>query len=162
AKVVGPDGEEIFCDEHGRVKLHFPWDRESEGNELSSCWVRVSQGWAGGQYGMMAIPRIGHEVIVSFLHGDPDQPIVTGRTYHVTNTSPYVLPDHKTKTVLRTQTHQGEGFNELSFEDQAGQELVYVHAQKDMQVKVENSHHARINYDQSVSIGHDEMHVVAN
>ncbi|MBF4359226.1 type VI secretion system tip protein VgrG, partial [Vibrio anguillarum] len=74
AKVVGPDGEEIFCDEHGRVKLHFPWDRESEGNELSSCWVRVSQGWAGGQYGMMAIPRIGHEVIVSFLHGDPDQP----------------------------------------------------------------------------------------
>ncbi|NNN68695.1 type VI secretion system Vgr family protein [Vibrio sp. 3-2(1)] len=162
AKVVGPDGEEIFCDEHGRVKLHFPWDRESEGNELSSCWVRVSQGWAGGQYGMMAIPRIGHEVIVSFLHGDPDQPIVTGRTYHATNTSPYVLPDHKTKTVLRTQTHQGEGFNELSFEDQAGQELVYVHAQKDMQVKVENSHHARINYDQSVSIGHDEMHVVAN
>ncbi|WP_429062474.1 type VI secretion system tip protein VgrG, partial [Aeromonas hydrophila] len=74
AMVVGPDGEEIYCDEHGRVKLQFPWDRYGSSNDQSSCWVRVSQGWAGGQYGMMAIPRIGHEVIVSFLEGDPDQP----------------------------------------------------------------------------------------
>ncbi|EKO3449372.1 type VI secretion system tip protein VgrG, partial [Vibrio fluvialis] len=115
ATVVGPHGEEIFCDEHGRVKLHFPWDRYSDGDEHSSCWVRVSQGWAGSQYGMIAIPRIGHEVIVSFLNGDPDQPIVTGRTYHATNTAPYTLPDNKTKTVLRTETHQGQGYNELSF-----------------------------------------------
>ncbi|EGR2435395.1 type VI secretion system tip protein VgrG, partial [Vibrio cholerae] len=89
ATVVGPEGEEIFCDEHGRVKIHFPWDRYSNGNEQSSCWVRVSQGWAGSQHGFIAIPRIGHEVIVSFLNGDPDQPIITGRTYHATNTPPY-------------------------------------------------------------------------
>ncbi|EJN3164288.1 type VI secretion system tip protein VgrG, partial [Vibrio cholerae] len=162
ATVVGPKGEEIFCDEYGRVKVHFHWDRYSNGDEQSSCWVRVSQGWAGSQYGMITIPRIGHEVIVSFLNGDPDQPIITGRTYHATNTPPYPLPENKTKTVLRSDTHQGEGFNELSFEDQAGKELIYLHAQKDMQVKVENSSHSRINYDQSVSIGHDEMHVVAN
>ncbi len=87
AMVVGPDGEEIYCDEHGRVKLQFPWDRYGSSNDQSSCWVRVSQGWAGGQYGMIAIPRIGHEVIVSFL-GGPDQPIVTGRTYHATNRPP--------------------------------------------------------------------------
>ncbi|HDZ9333984.1 TPA: type VI secretion system effector VgrG, partial [Aeromonas dhakensis] len=96
AMVVGPDGEEIYCDEHGRVKLQFPWDRYGSSNDQSSCWVRVSQGWAGGQYGMMAIPRIGHEVIVSFLEGDPDQPIVTGRTYHATNRPPYELPANKT------------------------------------------------------------------
>ncbi|MBY8096849.1 type VI secretion system tip protein VgrG, partial [Vibrio fluvialis] len=119
ATVVGPKGEEIFCDEHGRVKVHFHWDRDSQQDEHSSCWVRVSQGWAGNQYGVMAIPRIGHEVIVSFLNGDPDQPIITGRTYHATNKSAYALPEHKTKTVLRSQTHQGEGYNELSFDDQA-------------------------------------------
>ncbi len=84
---------------------HFPWDRYSNGNEQSSCWVRVSQGWAGSQYGFIAIPRIGHEVIVSFLNGDPDQPIITGRTYHATNTPPYSLPENKTKTVLRHDQH---------------------------------------------------------
>ncbi|MDX7901623.1 type VI secretion system Vgr family protein, partial [Aeromonas media] len=131
AMVVGPEGEEIYCDEHGRVKLQFPWDRYGSSNDQSSCWVRVSQGWAGGQYGMMAIPRIGHEVIVSFLEGDPDQPIVTGRTFHATNRPPYELPANKTRTVLRTETHQGEGFNELRFEDQAGQEEIYIHGQKD-------------------------------
>ncbi len=108
ATVVGPEGEEIFCDEHGRVKVHFPWDRESEKDEHSSCWVRVSQGWAGAQYGFMAIPRIGHEVIVSFLNGDPDQPIITGRTYHATNTPPYPLPQHKTKTVWRSDSIKGK------------------------------------------------------
>ncbi len=131
ATVVGPEGEEIFCDEHGRVKLHFPWDRYSKGDEHSSCWVRVSQSWAGSQYGVIAVPRIGHEVIVSFLNGDPDQPIVTGRTYHATNTPPYLLPENKTKTVIRTETHKGTGFNELSFEDQANEEKIYLHGQKD-------------------------------
>ncbi|KFX10358.1 type VI secretion system tip protein TssI/VgrG, partial [Pectobacterium betavasculorum] len=92
ATVVGPAGEEIYCDEYGRVKLQFPWDRYGASDDQSSCWVRVSQGWAGGQYGLIAIPRIGHEVIVSFLEGDPDQPIVTGRTFHATNPSPYPLP----------------------------------------------------------------------
>lgn len=161
ATVVGPKGEEIFCDEHGRVKVHFHWDRDSQQDEHSSCWVRVSQGWAGNQYGVMAIPRIGHEVIVSFLNGDPDQPIITGRTYHATNKSAYALPEHKTKTVLRSQTHQGEGYNELSFDDQADQELVYLRAQKNLQVEVENSADTRVNYDHVVSIGHNEQRTIA-
>ncbi|CSD10563.1 type VI secretion system secreted protein VgrG [Vibrio cholerae] len=157
ATVVGPEGEEIFCDEHGRVKIHFPWDRYSNGNEQSSCWVRVSQGWAGSQYGFIAIPRIGHEVIVSFLNGDPDQPIITGRTYHATNTPPYTLPEHKTKTVLRTETHQGEGFNELSFEDQAGKEQIYLHAQKDFDGLIENDHTTVIRHDQHLTVENDQF-----
>lgn len=157
ALVVGPDSEEIYCDEHGRVRLHFPWDRYSNTDENSSCWVRVSQGWAGAQYGMMAIPRIGHEVIVSFLNGDPDQPIVTGRTYHATNQSPYTLPDNKTKTVIRTETHQGEGFNELSFEDQSGSEKVYVHAQKDYDELIENDSTTDIKHDKHLTVENDRF-----
>ncbi|RJX66542.1 type VI secretion system tip protein VgrG [Vibrio sinensis] len=162
ALVVGPKGEEIFCDEHGRVKLHFPWDRYSNGDEHSSCWVRVSQGWAGSQYGMMAIPRIGHEVIVSFLNGDPDQPIVTGRTYHATNTPPYDLPEHKTKTILRSETHQGEGFNELSFEDQAQSEKVYLHAQKDFEADVLNDHTTHIKHDKHLTVDNDRFTEIKN
>ncbi|WP_150911587.1 type VI secretion system Vgr family protein [Marinobacter halotolerans] len=147
AIVTGPEGEEIHCDEHGRVKVRFPWDRrlrqnkvESEKNdEHSSALLRVSQGWAGGQYGFMALPRIGHEVIVSFLDGDPDQPIITGRTYHATNTPPYALPEHKTRTTLKTQTHKGEGSNELRFEDEADKEQIYIHAQKDLDLLTENN-----------------------
>ncbi|MBY7791738.1 type VI secretion system tip protein VgrG, partial [Vibrio fluvialis] len=162
ATVVGPQGEEIFCDEHGRVKLHFPWDRYSNGDEHSSCWVRVSQGWAGSQYGMIAIPRIGHEVIVSFLNGDPDQPIVTGRTYHATNTAPYALPDNKTKTVLRTETHQGQGYNELSFEDQAGSEQIYLHAQKDFDGLIENDHTSVIKHDKHLTVENDRFTHIKN
>ncbi|MDT8866459.1 type VI secretion system tip protein TssI/VgrG [Vibrio fluvialis] len=162
ATVVGPEGEEIFCDEHGRVKLHFPWDRYSNGDEHSSCWVRVSQGWAGSQYGMIAIPRIGHEVIVSFLNGDPDQPIVTGRTYHATNTAPYALPDNKTKTVLRTETHQGQGYNELSFEDQAGSEQIYLHAQKDFDGLIENDHTSVIKHDKHLTVDNDRFTQIKN
>ncbi|MBY8160099.1 type VI secretion system tip protein VgrG, partial [Vibrio fluvialis] len=162
ATVVGPEGEEIFCDEHGRVKLHFPWDRYSNGDEHSSCWVRVSQGWAGSQYGMIAIPRIGHEVIVSFLNGDPDQPIVTGRTYHATNTAPYALPDNKTKTVLRTETHQGQGYNELSFEDQAGSEQIYLHAQKDFNGLIENDHTSVIKHDKHLTVENDRFTQIKN
>ncbi|WP_338578795.1 type VI secretion system tip protein TssI/VgrG [Halomonas salifodinae] len=154
AFVVGPEGEEIHCDEHGRVKVQFPWDRYAEPNETASAWLRVSQGWAGGGYGAMAIPRIGHEVIVSFLEGDPDQPIITGRTYHAVNTPPYALPEHKTRTVLRTQSHQGEGFNELRFEDQADQEQIWLHAQKDLELLTHN--------DRTEAIGHDSYLRVAN
>ncbi|WP_367990458.1 type VI secretion system tip protein VgrG [Vibrio sp. NTOU-M3] len=162
ATVVGPEGEEIFCDEHGRVKIHFPWDRYSNGDDKSSCWVRVSQGWAGSQYGMMAIPRIGHEVIVSFLNGDPDQPIITGRTYHATNTSPYTLPDNKTKTVIRSETHQGSGFNEISFEDQAGVEQVYLHAQKDFDAEIKNDHTTHIKHDKHLTVENDSFTQVKN
>ncbi|WP_368726625.1 type VI secretion system tip protein VgrG [Pectobacterium aquaticum] len=157
ATVVGPTGEEIYCDQYGRVKLQFPWDRYGASNDQSSCWVRVSQGWAGGQYGMIAIPRIGHEVIVSFLEGDPDQPIVTGRTFHATNRPPYDLPAHKTRTVLRTETHQGEGFNELRFEDQAGQEEIYLHGQKDLNAVIENDVVWHIKHDAHTDIDHERV-----
>ena len=162
ATVVGPEGEEIFCDEHGRVKVYFHWDRYQNSPEHRSCWVRVSQGWAGNQYGMMAIPRIGHEVIVSFLNGDPDQPIITGRTYHATNTPPYSLPENKTKTVLRSETHQGEGFNELSFEDQADQEQIYLHAQKDFDSLVLNDMTTHVKHDQHTTIDNDQFTQIKN
>ncbi|MEI7369423.1 type VI secretion system tip protein VgrG [Pectobacterium sp. 1950-15] len=157
ATVVGPVGEEIYCDQYGRVKLQFPWDRYGASNDQSSCWVRVSQGWAGGQYGMIAIPRIGHEVIVSFLEGDPDQPIITGRTFHATNPTPYVLPAHKTRTTLRTDTHKGSGFNELRFEDEATREQIYYHAQKDMDGVINNIHRQSVGRDQHLSVDQDQF-----
>ncbi|RAT14973.1 type IV secretion protein Rhs [Lonsdalea populi] len=156
ATVVGPTGEEIYCDVYGRVKLQFPWDRYGASDDQSSCWVRVSQGWAGGQYGLIAIPRIGHEVIVSFLEGDPDQPIVTGRTFHATNPVPYPLPEHKTKMVLRSNTHQGSGFNELSFEDGSGRENIHLHAQKDMSVKILHDMTKRVDSSVVESIGENQ------
>ncbi|AZK64770.1 type VI secretion system tip protein VgrG [Pectobacterium versatile] len=160
ATVVGPAGEEIYCDQYGRVKLQFPWDRYGASDDQSSCWVRVSQGWAGGQYGLIAIPRIGHEVIVSFLEGDPDQPIVTGRTFHATNPSPYPLPANKTRTSIRTSTHKGAGFNELRFEDQAGQEEVFIHAQKDMNTVVLNNRSTGVGVDHAENVGRDQVSVI--
>ncbi|WP_447044385.1 type VI secretion system Vgr family protein [Vreelandella sp. H-I2] len=170
AFVVGPEGEEIHCDEHGRVKVQFPWDRYAEPNDTASCWVRVAQGWAGGGYGSIAIPRIGHEVIVSFLEGDPDQPLVTGRTYHAVNTAPYPLPEHKTRTVLRTQSHKAEGFNELRFEDQAGEEQIWLHAQKDLELltlndrteEIRHDSHLKVHNDRISEIDNDDHHTVHN
>ncbi|WP_102508384.1 type VI secretion system tip protein TssI/VgrG, partial [Vibrio kanaloae] len=162
ATVVGPEGEEIFCDEYGRVKIRFHWDRDEVDDEQRSCWVRVSQSWAGGQYGAMALPRIGHEVIVSFLNGDPDQPIITGRTYHATHTPPYALPENKTKTVLRSKTHQGEGFNELSFEDQAEKEQIYLHAQKDFDAQVLNDMTQHVKHDQHITVDNDHFSQTKN
>ncbi|WP_141319732.1 type VI secretion system Vgr family protein, partial [Halomonas halmophila] len=157
AFVVGPEGEEIYCDEHGRVKVQFPWDRYAEPNETASAWIRVSQGWAGGGYGFQAIPRIGHEVIVSFLEGDPDQPIITGRTHHAVNVPPYELPAHKTRTVLRTQTHQGEGFNELRFEDKADQQQIWWHAQKDLELLTRNDRTEEVGRDSDLKIKRDRI-----
>lgn len=156
AIVTGPAGEEIHCDDYGRVKVSFPWDRYSKHDEHSSAWLRVSQGWAGGNYGFMAVPRIGHEVIVSFLDGDPDQPIITGRTYHATNATPYTLPQNKTRTVLKTQTHGGPGHNELSFEDQHKKELVYLRAQKDHQLQINNDQQYTVGNDRTKTIGNDQ------
>ncbi|MGB5144539.1 MULTISPECIES: type VI secretion system Vgr family protein [Shewanella] len=138
------------------IEGHLPWDRYGRADEHSSCWVRVSQGWAGGQYGFMAVPRIGHEVIVSFLEGDPDQPIITGRTYHAANPVPYVLPTNKTKTVLKTQTHKGLGFNELSFEDAAENQLIYLHAQKDHKLEINHDQHYQVGNDREKHIGRDQ------
>jgi type VI secretion system secreted protein VgrG len=160
AIVTGPAGEEIHCDEHGRVKAQFPWDRYSKNDEHSSAWLRVSQGWAGGQYGFMALPRIGHEVIVSFLDGDPDQPIITGRTYHATNTPPYALPKHKTRTTLKTRTHKGEGSNELRFEDEADQEQIYVHAQKDLDLLTENNRTEVIKNDSHRTVENNDFSLI--
>ncbi|WP_315973226.1 type VI secretion system Vgr family protein [Bartonella sp. HY328] len=176
ATVVGPEGEEIHTDEYGRVKVHFPWDRRKtfkskpspDQNDKSpetidsSCWVRVSQIWGGGKYGGMVLPRIGHEVIVDFLEGDPDQPIITGRTYHAINKPPYNLPKDKTKMVIRSNTHKGEGFNELSFEDDAGREKIYIHGQKDQEVHIENNRSKRIDNNQFESIGNNKSIVVGN
>ncbi|MCL1060803.1 type VI secretion system tip protein VgrG [Shewanella benthica] len=161
AIVVGPENEEIFCDEFGRVKVQFPWDRYGNGdasvNKGSSCWVRVSQAWAGGQYGMMAIPRIGHEVIVNFLEGDPDQPIITGRAFNVISQVPYPLPANKTRTGIKTQTHKGEGSNELRFEDECDKEEIYIHAQKDMNTLVENDQVTQIKHDQHLDVDNERF-----
>ncbi|HHZ7441423.1 TPA: type VI secretion system tip protein TssI/VgrG, partial [Escherichia coli] len=162
AIVTGPAGEEIFCDEHGRVRVKFHWDRYHGMTEESSCWVRVSQAWAGPGFGNLAIPRVGQEVIVDFLNGDPDQPLVMGRTYHEDNRSPGSLPGTKTQMTIRSKTYKGSGFNELRFEDATDKEEIYLHAQKNMQVVVLNSKDKRVNYDRAVSIGHDEFLVVAN
>ncbi|KAE8439594.1 MULTISPECIES: type VI secretion system tip protein TssI/VgrG [Halomonadaceae] len=162
AFVVGPEGEEIHCDEHGRVKVQFPWDRYAEPNDTASCWVRVAQGWAGGGYGSIAIPRIGHEVVVSFLEGDPDQPLVTGRIYHAVNTAPYPLPEHKTRTVLRTQSHKADGFNELRFEDEAGEEQIWLHAQKDLELLTLNDRTEEIRHDSFLKVQNDRISEIDN
>ncbi|WP_299494809.1 type VI secretion system tip protein TssI/VgrG [uncultured Shewanella sp.] len=160
ATVVGPEGEEIYCDEFGRVKVQFPWDRYSEGDDLSSGWVRVSQGWAGAQWGMAAVPRIGQQVIVSFFEGDPDQPIITGRSHDAVNTPAYDLPEHQARTVLKTKTLKGEGSNELYFDDEAGNEVIYFHGQKDMNTKVTDTQRHVIKNAQHLTVGNDRMSLV--
>ena len=156
ATVVGPKGEEIYCDEWGRVKVSFPWDRESQNNEFSSCWVRVSQGWAGGSWGAMAIPRIGQDVIIQYVNGDPDQPMITGRTYCGDQLPPYDLPDHKTRMTIKSQTHKGDGFNELRFEDELGRQEVFIHAEKDQNNVVKNNETTFVGNDRSERVDHNE------
>ncbi len=142
AIVVGPKGEEIYTDEHGRVKVQFHWDREGESNEQSSCWIRTSSAWAGAGWGAISIPRVGQEVIVDFLEGDPDRPIITGRVYHGTNRPPYALPDEKTKSTLKSNSSKGgEGFNEIRLEDKKDEEQIFVHAERNQDVRVK--HNAR-------------------
>lgn len=156
-----PGREEIFCDEHGRVRIRFHWDRYCPGNEDSSCWVRVSQAWAGTGFGNLAIPRVGQEVIVDFLNGDPDQPIIMGRTYHQDNRPPGSLPGTKTQMTIRSKTYKGGGFNELTFDDATGKERVYIHAQKNMDTEVlhdrtttvNNNHTETVVVGQTVKVG---------
>ncbi|KRP74123.1 MULTISPECIES: type VI secretion system tip protein TssI/VgrG [Pseudomonas] len=156
ATVVGPPGEEIYCDEWGRVKVQFPWDRADKNNDHSSCWIRVTQGWAGATWGSIAIPRVGQELVISHLDGDPDQPIATGTAYRQTNLPPYELPKHKTRMTIKSRTHKGEGFNELRFEDELGQEEVFIHAQKDQNTIVKNNQTQSIGADRSSQVGQDE------
>ncbi len=139
ATVVGPRGQEIHTDEFGRVRVQFPWDREGRADEKSSCWMRVSQGWAGTGFGMMNVPRIGQEVLVGFLTGDPDQPIVVGRVFNAVEQVPYKLPDNKTVSGWKTNTTPGGGgYNEIKLEDKAGKELFYVQAQRNYDELIKN------------------------
>ena len=162
AMVVGPPGEEIYCDEFGRVRLQFLWDRYGKSNDHSSCWIRVTQPWAGQGWGVIAIPRIGQEVVVDFLHGDPDQPIVTGRTYHANNLPSIGLPAAKTQMAFRSKTHKGEGYNELRFEDAKGKEGLFLHAQKDMTTVVLNDRTTQVTHDHTEAIGHDQALSIRN
>ncbi len=139
AIVVGPSGEEIHTDEFGRVKCQFHWDRYSQADDTSSCWIRVSQGWAGKKWGMMFLPRVGQEVIVEFLEGNPDDPIITGRVYNGDNMPPYDLPAEKTKSTIKSLSSKGGGgFNEIRFEDLKDSEQIFIHAQKDQDIRVLN------------------------
>jgi len=141
ALVVGPPGEEIWVDKYGRVKVQFYWDRDGQKNDSSSCWVRVSQIWAGKNWGWVTIPRIGQEVLVDFLEGDPDRPIIVGRVYNADQMPPYTLPDNQTQSGIKTRSSKGGGsdnYNELRFEDLKGQEKITFHAEKDMDTSVEH------------------------
>lgn len=141
ALVVGKAGEEIWVDKYGRVIVQFYWDRLGQKNENSSCWIRVSQPWAGGNWGSIWIPRIGQEVLVHFLEGDPDRPVIIGRVYNADQMPPYTLPDYQTRSTFMSRSSKGGGasnYNELRFEDLKGQEQVFVNAEKDMDLRVEN------------------------
>ncbi|MFI8741034.1 type VI secretion system tip protein VgrG [Pseudomonas sp. NPDC077405] len=153
AVITGPAGEEIHCDEYGRVKVQFHWDREGQADDKTSCWLRVSTSWAGDRYGGIAIPRVGMEVLVTFLEGDPDQPLVTGCLYHKEHVVPYDLPANKTRSVFKTLTSPGgAGYNELRIEDRKGAEQIYVHAQRDWDENIE--------HDQKIRIGHERHDTV--
>ena len=165
ALTVGPSGEEIWTDEYGRVKVQFHWDRYGKQDENSSCWVRVAQVWAGAKWGAMYIPRIGQEVIVDFIEGDPDRPIVTGRVYNADNMPPYDLPADKTRSTLKSRSSKSGGpdnFNEIRFEDKKGEEEMYLHAEKDQTITVENDKNESVGHDNSESIGNDEAIQVGN
>lgn len=165
ATVVGPSGEEIFTDKYGRVKVQFHWDRESKADANSSCWIRVGQSIAGRKWGSVYIPRIGQEVIVDFLEGDPDQPIIVGSVYNAQEMPPYKLPDEKTKTVMlkSNTTKGGGGFNELRIEDKKGKEQIFIHAERNKDIRIKNdlfeivgndAHHI-VNKDQLIRIDED-------
>jgi len=155
ALVVGPSGEEIYCDKYGRIKVQFYWDRLGKKNEQSSCWIRVGQWMAGPTFGSQFTPRVGMEVIVAFLEGDPDRPLVVGSAYNGTNMPPYTLPDNKTQSGIKTRSSAGGSastYNELRFEDKKDSELVYVHAQKDYQREVVNNDTLTVSNDQTITI----------
>ncbi|OUM08730.1 type IV secretion protein Rhs [Pseudomonas syringae] len=148
AVVTGPKEQEIHCDRHGRVKVQFHWDREGQADDRSSGWLRVSSSWAGNAYGGMVIPRVGMEVLVTFLEGDPDRPVISGCLYHAEHLPPYELPAHQTRSVFKTLSSPGgNGSNELRIEDRAGQEHIHVHAQRDWNQNIE--------HDQTIRVGHE-------
>jgi type VI secretion system secreted protein VgrG len=163
ALVVGRPGEEIWTDDLGRVKVQFDWDRRDRRDDQSSCWVRVSQAWAGARWGAIFIPRIGEEVIVDFLDGDPDRPIITGRVYNADNMPPYELPANATQSGIKSRSSKGgtaQNFNEIRFEDKKGQEHLHVQAEKDMSTVVEHCQTLDVGVDRSIVVGHDESTLI--
>ncbi|TGP93966.1 MULTISPECIES: type VI secretion system tip protein TssI/VgrG [unclassified Mesorhizobium] len=163
ATVVGPSGEEIFTDKYARVKVQFHWDRLGKKDQNSSCFVRVSQTWAGSGWGFIQIPRIGQEVIVDFIEGDPDLPIITGRVYNAAEMPPYALPAYATQSGWKSNSSKGGGgYNELMFEDKAGSELVNFQAQKDHHLLIKHDRNKTVHHDQSDRIDHDAKHSVGH
>lgn len=162
AFVVGPPGEEIFPDEFGRVKVQFHWDREGRRNETSSCWLRVSQVHAGAGWGAIDLPRIGEEVIVDFLDGNPDRPIITGRVYNGKNMPPFALPGGMTRSGIKSQTHKGAGSNEISLDDTAGQEQIRMNAQYNMDTAVGNNQTLKVGVDRTTDVGNNDGLTVGN
>ncbi|MCC8392514.1 type VI secretion system tip protein VgrG [Paraburkholderia sp. MMS20-SJTR3] len=159
AAVVGPGGDEIYADSYGRVKVQFFWDRLGKRDENSSCWIRVSQLWAGKGWGAVAIPRIGQEVIVDFLEGDPDRPIITGRVYNAEQMPPYELPANMTQSGIKSRSSKGgsgANCNELRFEDKKGAEQVLLHAEKNQDIEVEHDETHWVGHDRKRTVDHDE------
>lgn len=153
AKVVGASGDEVTTDQYGWIKVKFPWDRSAAQDDTASCWIRVAQIWAGAQWGGMFIPRVGQEVVVDFLNGNPDRPIVVGCVYNATTTVPYALPDNKTRLTVKTNSSTGGGgFNELRFEDKKGSEEVFFQAQKDYNKVVLNTETVKITQDTTTTV----------
>ncbi len=163
AVVVGPAGEEIYTDKYGRVKVQFHWDRYGKKNEKSSCWVRTSSPWAGKSFGFVQLPRIGQEVVVDFLEGDPDRPIITGRVYNAEQMPPWELPANATQSGVLTRSSKGGTYanaNALRFEDKKGSEQLWLHAEKNQDIEVENDETHWVGHDRSKTIDHDEtVHV---
>src|SRR5262245_34596044 len=157
------DKEEIYTDEYGRVKVHFHWDRYNKADAKASCWIRVSQLWAGKKWGAVFTPRVGQEVIVDFLEGDPDQPVITGRLYNQECMPPYTLPDDKTKSTIKSCSSKGgQGFNEIRFEDMKDSEQFFMFAQKDMDVRVQNDSKEAVDNDRHLVVGNDQIEHVKN
>lgn len=161
ALVVGPSGEEIYTDKYGRVKVQFHWDLEGVYNENSSCWIRVSHGMAGGQYGSLFLPRVGQEVVVSFLEGNPDRPLITGRVYNNDQMPPYTLPDDKTKSVIKTNSSTGGGgTNELTFEDLKDSEKILLYAQKDLHIRVINDRVENVDHHHYLTVKENQYELI--
>src|SRR5690606_15876447 len=161
ASVVGPRGEAIHADEHGRIKVKFHWDLSARDDDAASCWLHVSQAWVGANWGSQFLPRVGTEVVVTFLGGDPDRPLVTGSVYNGTHPPPFPLPGEMTKSGVRTQsTPGGSGYNELSFEDRTGSELVHLRAERDLEVVAQNDAREEIGRDRELDVKRDLKQIV--
>ncbi len=159
--VVGPPGEEIFVDKYGRVKVQFHWDRYGYYDADSSCWVRVAQSWAGKRWGTVFLPRIGMEVIVEFIEGDPDRPIITGCVYNATEMPHYSLPDNKTMSYVKSYSSKGgQGFNEIRLEDKKGREQIFIHAERNKDIRIKNDRFETVSHDSHFIVTNDQLEQV--